>query len=56
LLLSPCGIPSADFVMPPPGAAHVLPPSSERWMTWPNQLLDCDAYTRCGSLGDPFTW
>jgi hypothetical protein len=24
-------------------AGQLLPPSSERWITWPNQLLDCDA-------------
>jgi hypothetical protein len=36
-----------------PIAVHVLPPSSERWITCPNQLLDWDAYSRSGSAGDP---
>ena len=26
-----------------PGWCQVLPASSERWMTWPNQPLVCDA-------------
>src|SRR6267143_1054097 len=52
LLLSPAGMPSGVFVIPPPGVSHVLPPSHERWMTWPNQPLDCDAYRRLGSAGD----
>src|SRR5438093_25870 len=33
-----------------------MPPSSERWMTWPNQLLVCEAYSRFGSVGEPFMW
>src|SRR6266576_3229897 len=44
LLLSPAGMPSGVFVMPP---------SHERWMTCPNQPLDCDAYNRLGSAGEP---
>ena len=24
--------------------------------SWPNQPLDCDAYSRSGSAGEPFTW
>src|SRR5260370_3848432 len=39
-----------------PGWCQVLPPSSDRWMTWPNQPLDCDAYSRFGSTGEPFKW
>ena len=46
-----CAVPSYHWCVPgtpsytnllPPGA-HVLPPSFERWITCPNQLLDCDA-------------
>src|SRR6266550_5973262 len=54
LLLSPAGMPSGPFVTPPPGVSHVLPPSHERWITCPNHPLDCDAYRRSGSAGDPF--
>src|SRR2546427_1333193 len=54
LLLSPFGIWPGSMVIPPPGASHVLPPSQERWMICPNHPLDCDAYTRFGSAGDPF--
>src|SRR5712664_867182 len=39
-----------------PTGSHVLPPSLERWICWPNQLLDCDAYSRFGSAGDPLRW
>src|SRR3954467_11720134 len=39
-----------------PGVCQVLPPSSERWMIWPNQALVCDAYIRWGSTGDPLMW
>src|SRR5687768_4120802 len=39
-----------------PGWYQVLPPSSERWMICPNQLLVCDAYSRFGSAGDPLRW
>src|SRR6185437_12817572 len=39
-----------------PTGSHVLPPSFERWMSWPNQPLDCDAYRRSGSAGEPFRW
>ena len=39
-----------------PGWCQVLPPSSERWMTCPNQPLVCDAYSRFGSTGEPFRW
>src|SRR5260370_9693154 len=44
-------MPPGVVVRPPPGVSHVLPPSQERWITWPNQPLDCDAYTRFGSAG-----
>src|SRR5258705_7011697 len=54
LLLSPLGPSPGTIVTPPPGVSHVLPPSDERWMTWPNQPLVCDAYNRFGSAGDPF--
>ena len=30
-----------------PGVFQVLPPSSERWIIWPNQPLDCTH--KCGS-------
>src|SRR3972149_31416 len=39
-----------------PGWCHFLPPSSERWMICPNQPLDCEAYSRFGSTGEPFRW
>src|SRR4051794_20565322 len=31
-----------------PTGVQVLPPSSERWIIWPNQPLDCEAYSRFG--------
>jgi hypothetical protein len=40
------GVPSGVVVGSPgavPGWTHVLPPSSERWMIWPNHELLCDA-------------
>src|SRR6059036_481757 len=43
LLLSTLGIPSGVVVRPPPGVSQVFPPSSERWMTCPNQPLVCEA-------------
>src|SRR2546426_6963111 len=46
LLLSPLGMPSGVVVGSPggvPGWCHVLPPSSERCMICPNQLLVCEA-------------
>ena len=43
LLLSPLGMPCGVMVGPLPGVFQVLPPSSERWMIWPNQPLVCDA-------------
>src|SRR6266576_1108494 len=49
-------MPPEDCLMPPPGASHVAPPSPERWMTCPNQPLDCYAYNRSGSAGDPLMW
>ena len=51
-------VPSTDpeAKRPAPSPRQPAPPSSERWMTWPNQPLDCDAYSRPGSAGDPFTW
>ena len=39
-----------------PTGSQVLPPSFERWINWPNQLVLCDAYTRSGSAGDPLRW
>src|SRR5919198_1328483 len=56
LLLSPLGKPSGVFSSVPPGVSHVLPPSQERWMIWPNQPLVCDAYKRFGSAGEPLRW
>src|SRR5262249_47360156 len=52
------GIPSGPFNSSGllPGGFQVLPPSSERWMIWPNQPLDCDAKMRSGLAGDPFKW
>src|SRR5208282_6112912 len=45
LLLSPLGMPSGLFNSAGllPGVFQVFPPSSERWMIWPNQPLVCDA-------------
>ncbi len=46
LLLSPFGMPSGVVVGSPagvPGWNQFLPPSSERWITCPNQPLDCEA-------------
>jgi hypothetical protein len=39
--------------------AHRLPRLAavvERWIICPNQPLDCDAYSRSGSTGEPFRW
>src|SRR5512146_1685722 len=46
-----CGVPSYQRCVPATPSytnllstgAHVLPPSSERWMSWPNHPLLCDA-------------
>src|SRR5487761_2114350 len=46
-----CAVPSYHWCVPVmpsytnllSTASHVLPPSSERWICWPNQLLDCEA-------------
>src|SRR5665213_518114 len=46
-----CGVPSYHWCVPGTPSytnllstgAQVLPPSSERWISCPNQLLDCDA-------------
>src|SRR5882724_4790204 len=59
-----CGVPSYHWWVPGtpsytnllPTGSHVLPPSSERWISCPNQPLDCDAYSRSGSAGDPLRW
>src|ERR1700676_4972792 len=59
-----CGVPSYRYCVPGtpsytnllPTGSHVWPPSFERWITCPDQLLDCDAYSRFGSAGDPLTW
>src|SRR5271166_1405732 len=49
-MLPGCGMTS------PPGVSQVLPPSLDLWMICPNQPLDCDAYSRFGSAGDPLMW
>src|SRR5580704_17816515 len=46
------GIPSYTNLLPT--VSHVLPASLERCITCPDQPLDCDAYSRFGSAGDPF--
>ena len=59
-----CGVPSYHWCVPGtpsyanllPTGSHVLPPSSERWISCPNQPLDCDAYSRFGSTGEPLRW
>src|ERR1700724_2198872 len=59
-----CGVPSYHWCVPGtpsytnllPTGSHVLPPSLERWINCPNQPLDCDAYSRFGSTGDPLRW
>src|SRR5215468_8624439 len=46
-----CGVPSYHWCVPGtpayanlfPTGIHDLPPSSERWISCPNQLVDCDA-------------
>src|SRR6185437_1635861 len=58
-----CGVPSYHWCVPGTPSytnllstgSHVLPPSLERWINCPNQPLDCDAYRRFGSTGEPFT-
>src|ERR1700722_20394795 len=58
-----CGVPSYHWCVPGtpsyrnlfPIGSHVVPPSFERWTTCPDQPLDCEAYSRFGSTGDPFT-
>src|SRR5437764_619684 len=57
-----CGVPSYHRCLPGspsytnllPTGSHVLPPSLERCITCPNHPLDCDAYSRLGSTGEPF--
>src|SRR5581483_11694903 len=39
-----------------PTGDQVFPPSSERWMSCPNQPVDCEAYSLSGFAGDPATW
>src|SRR6476469_9863111 len=59
-----CWVPSYHWWVPAspsysnllPTAFQVAPPSSERWTTCPNHPLDCEAYSRLGSAGDPLTW
>src|SRR6266545_1065156 len=58
------GVPSYHWCVPGtpsytnllPTGSHDLPPSFERWISCPNQPLDCDAYSRFGSAGDPLRW
>src|ERR1035438_7440439 len=59
-----CGVPSYHWCVPGvpsytnllPTGSHVLPPSLERCINCPNQPVDCDAYSRFGSTGEPFRW
>lgn len=59
-----CGVPSYHWCVPGtpsywnslPTGSHVVPPSSERWISCPNQPMDCDAYSRAGSAGEPVMW
>src|SRR3954447_26953138 len=59
-----CWVPSYHWCVPGtpsyansfPTVSQFLPPSSERCMTWPCQPVDCDAYRRSGSAGEPFKW
>src|SRR5579859_7008419 len=39
-----------------PAGCQLLPPSSDRCTTCPNQPRDCEAYSRFGSTGEPLTW
>src|ERR1700738_380693 len=39
-----------------PTGSHVLPPSSERWISCPNHPVDSEAYSRFGSAGEPLRW
>src|SRR5579864_5311825 len=58
-----CGEPSYHVCVPGvpsywnwlPTVSHVFPASFDRCITWPNQALDCDAYSRFGSAGEPLT-
>src|SRR5271156_6670945 len=58
-----CGVPSYHWCVPATPSytnllstgSHVFPPSLERWINCPNQPLDCDAYRRSGSAGEPLT-
>src|SRR5579864_305681 len=58
-----CGDPSYQVWVPGvpsywnwlPTVSHVFPASFDRCITWPNQALDCDAYSRFGSAGEPLT-
>src|SRR6267142_2532 len=59
-----CGVPSYHWCVPGtpsysnlfPTGSHVWPPLLERWICCPNQPLDCDAYSRFGSAGEPLRW
>src|SRR3984885_9346812 len=59
-----CGVSSYHLCVPGmpsytnlfPTGSHDLPPSFDRWISCPNHPLDCEAYSRFGSAGDPFTW
>src|SRR6202158_1784537 len=58
-----CGVPSYHWCVPGtpsytnllPTGSQVLPPSFDRCIACPNQRLDCDAYSRFGSMVDPLT-
>jgi hypothetical protein len=57
-----CGVPSYQRCVPGtpsyanllPTGSQVCPPSLERWITCPNQLLDWEAKIRFGSAGEAF--
>ena len=59
-----CGVPSyqrcvpgsPSYAKPLPTGSQVRPPSSERCTTWPCQSVHCDAQSRSGSAGEPWTW
>src|SRR5260370_20345159 len=51
-----CGPTAPSYANWLPAVSQVLPPSLERCITWPNQPLDWEAYSRSGSAGEPLRW
>src|SRR4030081_1449295 len=57
-----CWVPSYHWCVPGtpsysnllPTGCQLVPPSSERWISCPNQLVDWEAYNRLGFAGEAF--